>query len=151
MFDLLRYFGGEVDSVYSRQQNVFHREQPDYTIEDVSATVVNFQKGGLGVVYATNGAIPSKWINDYRVVTQNLTAEFQNANQALFHLTDQEGSPQLHIDSQADFRQKQIEDLLHAIRTDGKTRTPLREGAKTLELVLAATQSAEMGGEVRLT
>jgi len=143
MFDLLRYLGGEVSSVYSRQDNIFHREQADYTIEDVSATVVNFRSSGLGVVYATNGAIPGKWINDYRVVTGRITADFKDANHAVFHLTDQEGIPEVSVDSERDFRKKQIEDLLRAIHTGSETRTPIREGAKTLDLVLAATESAE--------
>ncbi len=150
MFDLLRYLGGEVESVYSRQENIFHRKQTDYTIEDVSATVVNFRNGGLGVVYATNGAIPGKWINDYRVVTEKITADFKDANHASFYMTAEEGAPQIQIDSERDFRQKQIEDLLQAIRTDGQTRTPIREGAKTLDLVLAATESAVSHQEVIL-
>ena len=43
-----------------------------------------------------------------------------------------------------------MQDLIQAIRTGSPTRTPLREGAKSLELVLAARDSAESGVEVRL-
>ena len=38
----------------------------------------------------------------------------------------------------------------NAIRTGGETRTPLREGAKTLDLVLAAARSNELRAEVAL-
>lgn len=148
MFDLLRYLLGEPVSVYSRQENLFHRDVPDYTIEDVSATVVSFANGALGVVYATNGAIPGKWINDYRVVMRNLTADFVNANQATFTFTDAPGREPLQIASDKDFRLAQTQDLLTAIRTGGETRTPLREGAKSLDLVLAAARSAEQRAEV---
>lgn len=150
MFDLLRYLLGDPVSVYSRQENLFHRDVPGYTVEDVSATVVGFASGALGVVYATNAAIPGKWINDYRVVAHKLTADFTSANQATFVFTDDTSRPPLVIDSQRDFRLAQTQDLLTAIRTGGDTRTPLREGARTLDLVLAAARSGETHAEVRL-
>jgi predicted dehydrogenase len=150
LFDLLRYLGGEAETVFSRQNNLFHRDVPGYTVEDVSATVVGFQSGALGVVYATNNAIPGRWINDYRAVTQRMTADFSDANHAVFTLTGGDALETVTIASDRDFRQAQLEDLLQAIREDGQTRTPLREGAQTLDLVLAAARAAEEGCEVRL-
>jgi predicted dehydrogenase len=150
LFDLLRFLGGEVERVYSRQNNLFHRDIPDYTVEDVSATVTSFASGALGVVYATNNAVPGRWISDYRVVTQWLTAEFSDANHAIFSLTGAEPVETVTITSDRDFRQRQLENLLQAIREDGETRTPLREGARTLDLVLAATRAAEERCEVLL-
>lgn len=143
MVDLMRYIMGEAVSVYSRQENLFHREVPDYTVEDTSATVFGFQNGGIGVIYATNGAIPGKWINDYRVVAQKLTAEFSNANNALFHYTAESPVRTETIRSKKNLHLAELQDLLTAIRTDGQTRTPLREGAKSLDMALAATRSAE--------
>jgi predicted dehydrogenase len=150
MFDLLRYLMGDPVTVYSRQANLFHRDVPDYTIEDFSTTVVGFQNGSTGVISATNNAIPGKWINDYRVVAQWLTADFQNANQATFYPTDKPDMTPIKIDSTRDFRREQMLDLLNAIRTDGQTRTPIREGAKSLDLVLAASRAAEAHAEVAL-
>jgi predicted dehydrogenase len=150
MFDLMRYLMGDPVSVYSRQSNLFHQDVPDYTVEDTSATIVNFKRGEMGVVYATNNAIPGKWINDYRVVAQRLTAEYQNANSATFTQTNQPDNPTIKIESDKDFRRSQTLDLINAIRTGGDTRTPLREGAKSLDLVLAARRSAEIGAEVTL-
>ncbi len=150
IFDLLRFLFGEPAGVYSRQENLFHGDVPGYTAEDVSATVVSFANGALGVVYATNGAIPGKWINDYRAVTSRLTAEFASANQATFVFTAEPERESLVIASDRDFRLAQTQDLLRAIRTGGETRTPLREGARTLDLVLAAVRSNEQRAEVAL-
>ena len=147
MFDLLRYLVGEPVSVYSRQENLFHRDVPDYTIEDVSATIVGFSHGGMGVIYATNNAIPGKWINDYRIVAHRLTAEFANANNATFVHTDQPDNPTEIIESTRDFRRSLTLDLINAIRSNSETRTPMREGAKSLDLVLAARRSAEAHAE----
>ena len=69
MVDLMRYLMGEADTVYSVQRNLYHGQVPGYSVEDVSGTVFSFRSGGIGVIYASNNAIPGKWINDYKVVT----------------------------------------------------------------------------------
>jgi len=150
MVDLMRYLMGEAVSVYSRQENLFHRDVADYTVEDVSATVFGFRNGAIGVIYATNGAIPEKWINDYRLVSQKLTAEFSNANHALLHFTAEIPVRTETISSEKNLQLAELQDLLTAIHTDGQTRTPMREGAKSLDMALAATRSAETHQEAPL-
>ena len=150
MVDLMRYLMGKPVSVYSRQENLFHREVLDYTVEDVSATVFGFEGGAVGVIYATNGAIPGKWINDYRLVSQKLTAEFTNANNAVFHFTAETPVRTETVSSEKNVYLAELQDLLAAIHTDGSTRTPLREGAESLDLALAATRSAETHRELSL-
>ena len=150
MVDLMRYLMGDAVSAYSRQENIFHRDVTDYTVEDVSATVFGFQGGAIGVIYATNGAIPEKWINDYRFVSQKLTAEFSNANNASLHFTAEAPLRTETISSDKNIYLAELQDLLKSIRNDGQTRTPLREGAKSLDMALAATRSAETRQEVSL-
>jgi predicted dehydrogenase len=150
MVDLMRYLMGEPVAVYSRQTNLFHQHTPDYTVEDVSATVFSFVNGALGVIYASNGAIPGRWINDYRMVAQNLTADFDDANHATFHFTATPDRHPVTIAADEDYYLHQTLDLLNAIRTGGETRTPIREGALSLDLALAATRSAERHVEVEL-
>ncbi|HET9909882.1 MAG TPA: Gfo/Idh/MocA family oxidoreductase [Anaerolineales bacterium] len=151
MVDLMRFLMGDATTIYSRQENLFHQEVADYTVEDVSATVLGFPQGGVGVIYATNGAIPGRWINDYRLVSKNLTADFSNANNATFHFTAHPDRTPEIISSDRDFYLLEMQDFLTAIRTGQKTRTPLREGAKSLDLALAATRSAQLGSEVHLS
>lgn len=150
MVDLMRFLMGDAVTVYSRQENLFHRDVEDYTVEDVSVTVFGFPHGGLGVIYATNGAIPGRWINDYRVVSRNLTVEFTDSNHATFHYTSEPGRPPESIASDRDIHLAEMQDFLNAIRSGGQTRTPLREGAKSLDLALAATESAELGSPLAL-
>ncbi|MBK8034373.1 MAG: Gfo/Idh/MocA family oxidoreductase [Chloroflexi bacterium] len=150
LFDLMRYFMGQPVAVYSRQTNLFHSTVPGYTSEDTSATTVTFANGGMGVITATNNAVPGKWIGDYRVVAEKLTADFASANMAAFTHTDQPDTPVTKIDSLRDMRVAMLRDLLTAIQSGGQTRTPLRDGATILELVLAARRSAEERREVAL-
>jgi predicted dehydrogenase len=151
MVDLMRFLMGDAITVYSRQENIFHEDVQDYTVEDVSATVFSFSRGGLGVIYATNGAIPGRWINDYRVVSRNLTVEFTDANHATFHHTVEPNRQPKVISSERDIYLAEMKDFLSAIRTGSDTRTPLRESAKSLDLALAATRSAQIGSEVQLS
>ena len=150
MVDLMRFIVGDPTTVYSRQENLFHREIEDYTVEDVSATIFAFPNGGLGVIYATNGAIPNRWINDYRVISKNLTVDFSDSNHATFHHTDHPGSEPEVIDSDRNIHLAEMKDFLHGIRTGRLTRVPLREAAKSLDLALAATHSARTRSELRL-
>ena len=150
MVDLMRYLMGEPVTVYSRQENMFHQNVPGYTVEDVSATVYSFGSGGLGIIYATNGAVPNRWINDYRVVTQNVLANFSNANSATLTFTAEPDRAPLTIASERNLHMAEMQEFLQAIRTGSPTRTPLREGARSLDMALAATRSAREGREVRL-
>jgi predicted dehydrogenase len=150
LFDLARYLMGEAGSVYCRQENLFHRDLPDYTIEDVSAAVIGFKNAAIGVIYATNGAIPGRWIHDYHFVARDLTVDFAGPNQADFHFTAGPSRPPLTIASDRDLLVHQMLDLLAAISTGGETRTPLREGALSLDLALAALRSSQSHAEERL-
>jgi predicted dehydrogenase len=141
---------GEPISVFSRQENLFHRDVPGYTIEDVSTTVYSFPGGGLGVIYATNGAIPGRWINDYRFVAEKLTVDFTSANQANLFFTDQHPVRTETIQSDRDFHLHEMLDLITAIKTGSQTRIPIREGAMSLDMALAANKSAETRQEVFL-
>jgi predicted dehydrogenase len=143
MVDLMRFLMGEAATVYSLQNNLYHQDVPGYTVEDVSGTVIGFKSGGIGVIYASNNAVPMKWTNDYRLVTRAITAEFDDANHARLTYTT---TPDLEVEtivSEEDYYLLELKDLLRAIETGGNTLTPLREGALTLELALAAARSAE--------
>jgi predicted dehydrogenase len=105
----------------------------------------------MGVIYATNGAIPNRWINDYRVVSRNLTVEFADANHAKIHHTAESNRQPEVIASDRDIYLSEMQDFLTAIRSGHKTRIPLREGAKSLDLALAATHSAQTGSEIRIS
>ncbi len=150
MIDLLRYFLGKPVSVVGRQANLFHREVPDYTVEDVSGVLVSFESGALGVIAATNGAIPGKWINQYHLVAQRLTADFTDANHATLAYTA-ETPPRIETFG-VDFDPwaAVAADFIAAVVENRPARIPIREGALTLELALAATVSAEQRREVAL-
>jgi UDP-N-acetyl-2-amino-2-deoxyglucuronate dehydrogenase len=150
LLDLSRYFLGEPVQVYSAQENLFHRDVPDYTVEDVSATVIRFASGALAVISATNGAIPGRWDCDWRVVLPDLTADFQDANHAVFHNTRQAWPSAQTVASDKDLFLAQTLDLLAAIREDRSTAAPIEEGLRSLQLALTAAHSAEQDAPVAI-
>jgi predicted dehydrogenase len=151
MIDLLRYFLGQPVAVVSRQANLFHQQVPDYTVEDVSGTVVSFQNGALGVIAATNGAIPGQWINQYYLVTRHLTADFADANHATIAYTAETPPRIEEFGAEHNPWAAVAADFVAAIVENRPARVPLREGALTLELALAAAASAERRAEVQIS
>jgi predicted dehydrogenase len=151
LFDLARYFLGEPVLVYSVQDNLFHRDVADYTVEDVSATVIRFSSGGLAVISATNGAIPNRWEYDWRLVLPGLTADFSNANQAVFYHTDRTYPATTTIAAESDLYLAETLDLIAAIREDRSPAVPIEEGVLSLNLVLAAANAAQQNQPVAVT
>jgi predicted dehydrogenase len=148
MFDLARFLFGEPTQVYSVQENLFHTDVADYSVEDASGTIARFESGGMAVFVASNGAIPNRWDYDLRVIAHGLTADLADANHAVFHHTDREWGATTTIASEKDIYLAETLDLLEAIREDRPTAVPIKEGVRSLQFVLAATQSAEQRAPV---
>lgn len=150
IIDLTRYFLGEPVKVFSMQENLFHQNDREYTIEDSSATVIRFNSGSMATITATNGAIPNRWDYDWRFFTRNLTADFSDANHAVFHRTSEKDLPTTTIASEGDLYLAETLDLIAAIRENRDPAVPIEEGVRSLRLALAATQAAEQGHPVTL-
>jgi predicted dehydrogenase len=157
LVDLMGYLGGEVESVFSVQRNLFHRDVPGgYTVEDVSGTIINFRNGAVGSLTASNFAIPWKWSWDLKIISQSLVADLTDSNHASITYTNVQNPqldtvlPQEKVQSEQDDYREELQDLFEAIQTGRETRTPMREGAKTLDIVLAAGRSADTGLPVKI-
>jgi predicted dehydrogenase len=130
------------------QENLFHTDVEDYTVEDASGTVVKFESGGVGVFAASNGAIPGRWDYDLRVILPGLTADFESANRAVFHHTGVSWTKTTSMASEKDMHLAETLDLIGAIREDRPTAVPIEEGVRSLRFVLAGAESAEKDAPV---
>ncbi len=149
-YDIIRYLCGEPVAAFGFLNNVFHRHVKDYTVEDVSTASIRFKNGAVASVAGTNGAIPGKWQAAFSIVCRNMTVEFTDWNHATIYHTDKNPVATTTISSDRDVAQAETLDFVHAIDSNGQTRTPMSEGARTLDLVLAVTESGETGKIVRL-
>ncbi|MDB6088826.1 MAG: Gfo/Idh/MocA family oxidoreductase [Gammaproteobacteria bacterium] len=149
IIDLARHQLGRPQSVYARAGNVFHRGVDRYDSDDTSAIVLGYDDGRVGVLNATNGAVPGKWDKLWQLVGERMTGRFTGWNSGV--LTHTSGAVQTElVDTQTDVFVTQLADIAAAIRTGNPPRVPLADGAKTLRIALAAGQSAAKRVEIRL-
>jgi predicted dehydrogenase len=149
LVDLARHQLGEPQTVYARGSNYFHRDVERYDSDDVSALLLGYDNGRVGILNATNGAIPGRWDKSWQIVAEHMKGEFTGWNTGTFTYTDQPVRVE-RIDTQTDVFVAQLADLVDAIATRRPPRVPLADGAKTLRIALAAARSAAELREIRL-
>jgi len=148
LYDAFRYLCGEVEEVYGQMDKRFWTDIPDLTIEDVSSTTFRFKSGAIGSISATTWGAASQWWFRWLMATEKYTMYAEDANTLNLYLTEK---VRVMMESeQRDVYLLESKDLINAVLNDGDTRTPIREGAKTLELTLAARKAMETGKPVRL-
>jgi predicted dehydrogenase len=147
--DLARHQLGEPQTVYARAANFFHRSTERYDSDDASAMILGYDDGRIGVLNATNGAVPGKWEKLWQIVAEKMTGRFTGWNAGV--LTRTEGVPHVEeIDTQTDVFVAQLTDVAAAIRERRAPRVPLTDGERTLRIVLAAAQSASERREIQV-
>lgn len=148
--DLIRHFVGEPDTVYARRANLFHRDVPGYTAEDVGAVVFGWNDGRLATLTHSNIATPGQWQKAWQVHAERLTGHFAGWNDAVLTPTV-EGAAARVVTGTTNVFQAQIADVVAAIEQKRPPAVTLADGAKSLALALAAARSAEESREVLLT
>jgi predicted dehydrogenase len=149
LVDLARHWLGMPQSVYARASNLTHRDTPGYDSEDVSAVVLGYDDGRIGVLHASNAAIPGRWMKQWQIVAARMTGIFVDMNSAEFVRTHSEVSSET-VASTRDVFISQLEDVASAITDRRPPSVPLSDGADALRIVLAARQSADERREVLL-
>ena len=126
--DLARHMLGEPQSVYARAANLFHRDVPGYTAEDVSAIVLGYDDGRIGVLHASNAAVPGRWAKAWQIVAAGMTGMFPDWNNAELVRTGGEVTSR-RIAGDRDVFVAQLDDVAAAIRDGRPPLVPLAEGA----------------------
>jgi len=147
--DLIRHLVGEPDSVYARYANLFHAGVPGYDVEDVSSTIFGWADGRIASLSASNIAIPGVWHKEWALMAERMTGRFTSWNEAVLTRTHGEMASET-VAGETDPFVAQLADVADAIAHHRDPYIPLREGAFTLRLALAAVRSAAEKREVRL-
>jgi predicted dehydrogenase len=146
-YDLVRYLVGEPETIYSSMSFRLHEGDRKWTNEDASGSVIKFPNGALATVSATGNY--TQWVNDLQLIAKHRCVDLVDANNATIHHVGALTS--IAIASQKNAQLAMHQDFLSAVRRDRPTRTPIEEGRKSLQLVLAAGESAKTGKVVRLS
>lgn len=173
--DILRYFLGEPDTVYSVPTKGFvtQEECPGYFTDDVSTTLITF-KSGITVTmmtgcYSTNGASWDSKITfgsrdcrmDYELCTKLRIFGIDDADKAAAiagtikgdgtqHRSDDETG--ICVNSTVDFGTICDRTFIDAVITGdaSKIRSPYADAVKTVGFVLACNESMESGMPVKI-
>lgn len=147
--DLARHTLGMPQTVYARAANLFHADVPGYDSEDVSAIILGYDDGRVGVLHASNAAVPGRWAKQWQIVAGGMTGIFADFNTAELVTTLGEVTSELVVDTLDPFV-AQLADVADAIANKRPPLVPLSDGLETLRIVLAARQSADERREIAL-
>jgi len=151
LVDLLRWICGDVERVYAEMDRLFYTDVEGMTIEDVSGVVFKFKSGAIGVLSATIGAFPNEWVFRWSII--GWKAMVRSSDPGSYTVYYSTATP-LRVEEYREYGRDTMKlaerDLIDAVLNDRETRTPIREGAKTLEVTLAAARSAAEGRAVTL-
>ncbi|MEM1606718.1 MAG: Gfo/Idh/MocA family oxidoreductase [Candidatus Bathyarchaeia archaeon] len=149
LFDALRYICGDVEVVYGLMNRKFWTDVPEMTIEDVSSTTFKFKSGAIGAITATTWGANAQWWFKWWIAAKNYTFESRDINTLTLYST-KPPTKVTTISEERDTYLLEAKDFIRAILEDKDTKTPIEEGAKTLEFTLAASKSAEIGKPITL-
>lgn len=147
--DLARVNLGMPRSVFATGTRFGHSDVPGYTAEDVSAIMLTYGSGAVGVLHASNMAVPGRWSKEWQIVGEAMTGRFSEPNCGELFRTGVDGAVE-RIEAGPDPFVAQLANVAAAIKSGGAVQVPLSDGAASLRIVLAARQSADEKREIFL-
>ncbi|HLR62138.1 MAG TPA: Gfo/Idh/MocA family oxidoreductase [Lentibacillus sp.] len=143
--DMLRYFAGDVEKVSADMNLLVSQDIPNINVPDVTSVNMSFHSGAVG-------HIDSSFIqNDHRMGAEILGHNFRvtiDGTTLIIHEEDRT----ITYDSKVDFYEEQDKVFIKAVQTNNRDLilSDYENGAKTLEVTLAANKSSENEMAVRL-
>lgn len=157
LYDLAMHFLGKPRTVSALAANLSHRKVKAYSVEDTSAAIIGFQGGAMASITASNCAIPTKWRGLFTVVCENVTAEFVDHNNAIFTFHGGKASEEWwptgkfpeaqDVKGEADAYLEEDKAFVAAVAQRKPLSADLKQGLRSLQLVMAAYKSATAGGK----
>ena len=143
IFDQCRWLAGDVGKVQALLATRINTDRENYNIEDVSAVLLSFKSGAIGVVTSTNAAVEGE--EGVKVIAQHVKYE-DFASRVVIKWRDH----------QAEFTGKRSpylaeeEAFMSCVKAGKPTSVDLEEGLKSLELSLGAIAASKSGRPVAL-
>lgn len=150
LYDMAQYLMGEAIEVSGRVANLVHGDVPDYTVEDTSVSNIRFASGALGCITGSNCAIKEQWNARFRIVCENLVADFTDFNHATITYTDSHAGTTEVISSNDDVSMMEDVYFINTILEKNKPFATILDGYSDLKLVGGVVTSSEQNGTVVL-
>ena len=145
IFDLARYFCGEVEKVQAFGAKGIVTEFENYNIEDTSAANLCFKSGAIGTIFS-GCFLPAGHKVGIEIYTKELRAEYWCS----LKITERDKTTEFPYKD--DVYMKEDEVFIEAVRrkNDSGIKCNYSDALETLKLTLAVSESMEKGTEVRL-
>lgn len=160
IYDIARYFLGEAQIAAGFRDNLVHQRIADYKVDDVSASVVRFQNGGLASICAANCADPTAGSITFTMICEKVYAHFRTIDDATFVYHGGKSSEEIgrgegkatseEVKSSGSCYDEINRNFIAALRGKEQLRSSITDGVESLRVVLAVAQSSENGGQPQL-
>jgi predicted dehydrogenase len=148
LYDMAQYLMGPAAEVSGRVANLLHQDVPKYTVEDTSICNILFKDGTLGCITGSNCAVKNQWNARFRIVCENLTADFTDQDHATFTYTNKhEGNVEV-ISGKEDPTDIEDRAFVDAVRGKRAPSATIEEGLSDLVLVASVVKSSENNGSI---
>lgn len=141
-YDMAIYLLGVPQYVLGMMSNVCHKEIDNYSIEDVSASILKFENEAIASICATNCAVPMCWENPFIAVFEKVTVKFRDPNNAEFIYTENEVNSQT-VSFDCNMYLEEIKEFVRCIKENGQTSCSIKDGYISLDLVNTVVNSAK--------
>ncbi|MFA9376497.1 MAG: Gfo/Idh/MocA family protein [Lachnotalea sp.] len=141
LFDLLRYFFGEANTVFGMSGNGIIQNVPDYNIDDYSSTMISFQSGVIATVETACYLEDIKNFKGigFRIVFNDLIIEYDWGKE--FRYITKDSIQKVAFTEGSYLKATQV--FIDAIRTGDRQfiKSSYSDALKTLALTLASNES----------
>jgi len=148
LYDMAQYLMGPVSEVSGHVANLVHSDVEGYTVEDTSVANLVFKSGALGCITGSNCAVKNQWNAKFRIVCENLVADFSDFNHATFTYTNEHTGSIETINGTDDVSMMEDEYFIRVLRGEEKPFATVNDGLSDLKLVSAVVLSSENSGQV---
>jgi myo-inositol 2-dehydrogenase/D-chiro-inositol 1-dehydrogenase len=142
--DMARWMVGDVSAVYAKFGRQLNKDLPNFTIEDVSTAVMKFKNGAIGVLTSSNAVQEAGGLGRFTLIAKNLEIVSNNGYRLV------EGKATTEYRDTVDAVLEEDKHFVSRVVEKKRTDVPYLEGLRTLEVTLAAVESAKTGREVKL-
>lgn len=146
LYDMSLYMMGNPQAVNGYVANVSHRNVEGYTVEDTSVSNIRFESGALGSITGSNCAVKNQWNGRFRIICENMVADFEDQNHAKFIFTNEDELKVENIIEDVDCTYEEDCYFIETVRGNRKPLADIREGYQGLQLVNAVVASSQNDG-----
>lgn len=146
VYDMCRNLMGDPKYTMGLMGNVCHNANTEYTVEDVCASVSSLKNGAVASITSNNCEVPGIWAGRFKAVYENVTADFEDYNHAVFTYTKDENVTVEKVSSEEDPYLAEVKEFISCVENGKDTSCNITEGYKSLCFVEKVVQSANMDG-----